>query len=209
MFWWWTRRAAMSRVAQSGATAATFARDAGDRAVAENPGKRILIKTHPETQTGPAPRPFHDAESCRRKSRWNPARSRPGVCLEGAVAVYTVSSLSWGSRRSSPATARMVFGQPFYAGWGLTQDRTPPPRRGRNLTRVQMFAAAMILAPLWYDPCLDRLCSFEEALNQLEAETRAWREDRLGHVASGMRLWKRSRLRAFFGQNRLRFFRLG
>ena len=60
---------------------------------------------------------------------------------------------------------------------------TPPPRRGRKLTRNQLFAAAMILAPTWYDPCRDRLCSFEEVLDQLEAETRAFREDRHGHVA--------------------------
>jgi capsular polysaccharide export protein len=58
----------------------------------------------------------------------------------------------------------------------------------------------MILAPVWYDPCRDRLCSFEEALDQLEAETRAYREDRCGHVALGMRLWKRGRLQAVFGR---------
>jgi len=41
----------------------------------------------------------------------------------------------------------------------------------------------MLLAPLWYDPCRDRLCGLEEVIRQLEAEVRAWREDRHGHVA--------------------------
>ena len=78
----------------------------------------------------------------------------------------------------------------------------PVPRRRRVLTRTQLFAAAMILAPLWHDACRDRLCSFEEAVDQLEADTRAYREDRLGHVALGMRLWKRGRLQAVFGREK-------
>ena len=93
-----------------------------------------------------------------------------------------------------------TFGMPFYAGWGLTVDETPIPRRRRSLTRAQLFAAAMILAPTWYDPCRDRLCSFEEAVDQLEAETRAFREDRAGYVAFGMRAWKRGRLQEVFGR---------
>ncbi|HBR38881.1 MAG TPA: hypothetical protein DD939_16490, partial [Sulfitobacter pontiacus] len=38
-----------------------------------------------------------------------------------------------------------VFGQPFYAGWGLTEDEFPVQRRQRVLTRAQLFAGAMIL----------------------------------------------------------------
>ncbi len=60
----------------------------------------------------------------------------------------------------------------------------------------------MILAPTWYDPCRDRLCSFEAAVDQMEAMLRAHREDRAGHVAYGMRLWKRQRLQAVFGQEK-------
>jgi capsular polysaccharide export protein len=99
-----------------------------------------------------------------------------------------------------------VFGQPFYAGWGLTQDENPVARRERRLTRAQLFAGAMILAPTWYDPCRDRLCTFEEAVDQLEAQVRTFREDRNGHVALGMRLWKRAHLqKTFGGEKRLRF----
>ncbi len=101
-----------------------------------------------------------------------------------------------------PGTVPHVFGQPFYAGWGLSEDEAVFPRRRRTLTRAQLFAAAMILAPTWYDPCRDRLCSFEEAVDQLEAEVRAWREDRQGYVAMGMRLWKRGAVAAMFGGGR-------
>ncbi len=64
----------------------------------------------------------------------------------------------------------------------------------------------MLLYPTWYDPCHDRLCPFEAVLDQMEATVRAYREDARGHVAVGMRLWKRGPLQKVFGHyKRLRF----
>lgn len=38
-----------------------------------------------------------------------------------------------------------VTGAPFYAGWGLTDDRAQLPRRGRSLTLDQLFCGAYLL----------------------------------------------------------------
>jgi capsular polysaccharide export protein len=130
----------------------------------------------------------------------------PWRLLEGAVAVHTVSS-QLGFEAILAGHRPRVWGQPFYAGWGLTTDERPVPRRRRTLTPAQLFAAAMILAPVWYDPCRNRLCSFEEAVDQLEAEVRQYREDARGHVALGMRLWKRGRLQQVFGAMKPLIFR--
>ena len=186
-------------IRHSGASAATFAEMLA-LAVEENPGQRIVVKTHPETQLGLRPGHYAEANLPGSVSLCRDPVS-PWALLEGAVSVYTVSS-QLGFEAILAGHRPHVFGQPFYSGWGLSRDRTPPPRRGRSLTRTQLFAGAMILAPTWYDPCRDRLCSFEEALNQLDAEVRAWREDRAGYVASGMRLWKRRHLQNFFGSSR-------
>jgi capsular polysaccharide export protein len=94
----------------------------------------------------------------------------------------------------------IVFGQPFYIGWGLSDDRQPLDRRQRTLTKAQLFAAAMILYPKWYDPYRDQLCDLEHVIDTLHAQTRAWREDHLGWVATGMRRGKRKPLHAVFGQ---------
>ena len=75
-------------------------------------------------------------------------------------------------------------------------------RRQRKLTRAQLFAAAMILYPTWYDPYLDREASLERVINTLEAQARTWREDRKGWSAYGMRLWKRKPLQRFFGSEK-------
>ncbi len=183
-------------VRHSGATEATF-RDMLVQAREDHPTARLLIKTHPETTLGLRAGHFGPEDEGAGVSLLTAPVSPRGL-LDGAIAVYTVSS-QLGFEAVLAGHRPKVFGQPFYAGWGLTDDRTPPPRRKRALTRTQLFAGAMILAPHWFDPCRDRLASFEEALNQLEAEVRAWREDRHGHVAHGMRMWKRGRLQAVFG----------
>ncbi|MCW9042236.1 MAG: capsular polysaccharide biosynthesis protein [Pseudopelagicola sp.] len=166
----------------------------------ENPGCNVLIKTHPETAQGHRSGYFGpDDESDRVKLIDAPYS--PWALFEGAVGIYTISS-QIGFEAIFAGHKPRVFGQPFYAGWGLTVDERPVPRRQRTLTRAQLFAAAMILYPLWYDPIRDRLCEIETVIDQLEAEARAWREDRQGWNAHGMRLWKRRHLQRFFGQHR-------
>lgn len=170
----------------------------------ENPGARILIKTHPETLAGHRQGHFTDQDLSDRITQFSDPIS-PWPLLEGAVAVYTVSS-QLGFEAILAGHKPRVFGQPFYAGWGLTQDDRPVPRRQRSLTRAQLFAAAMLLYPTWYDPYRDQLCELETVLDTLEAQTRAWRQDKNGWTASGMRLWKRRHLQQFFGQHgKLRF----
>nr|WP_085836180.1 capsular polysaccharide biosynthesis protein [Aquimixticola soesokkakensis] len=165
----------------------------------ENPGAKIIIKSHPETSAGA------------RSGHFGPQHLRPNVeiltdpvspwaLMEGAIAVYTVSS-QMGFEAILAGHRPRVFGQPWYSGWGLTQDENPVARRERRLTRAQLFAGGMMLYPHWYDPYRDRLCEIEDVLAALEAQTRAWREDRHGYVASGMRLWKRRSLSRFYGGN--------
>ena len=166
----------------------------------ENPGAQILIKTHPETKAGLRDGYFEAQDISDRVSFFDEAIS-PWRLLDGAVGVYTVSS-QFGFEAILAGHKPRVFGQPFYAGWGLTSDENPVYRRQRNLTRAQLFAGAMLLYPTWYDPDRDRLCDFETAVEALAAETRAWREDQRGWVASEIRMWKRRHMQQFFGGSR-------
>ncbi|MCB2135543.1 MAG: capsular polysaccharide biosynthesis protein, partial [Rhodobacteraceae bacterium] len=183
-------------IAYGGATASTF-REMLVFAQAEHPGTRIVIKGHPEAALNHRPGHFNDGHTHGLITYVGDPVS-PWALFAGAVAVYTVSS-QLGFEAIFAGHKPRVFGQPFYSGWGLTEDENPVPRRERKLSRSQLFAGAMILAPTWYDPCRDRLCSFEDALDHLEARVRAFREDRHGHVAVGMRLWKRPHLQKAFG----------
>lgn len=183
-------------IRHGGANEASF-KEALYYAQTEHPNARIILKTHPETTSGHREGHFSDADCNERISLLDTPVS-PWALMEGAIAVYVVSS-QMGFEAILAGHKPVVFGQPFYAGWGLTDDRNPVQRRQRMLTRAQLFAGAMLLFPKWYDPCHDRLCSFEEALEQMAAQTRAWREDRHGWRAGNIRLWKRRHFQEFFG----------
>lgn len=190
-------------ITYGGANAMTF-REMLVFAQEENPGARVLIKTHPETAAGHRDGHFGPADETG-NVRLFTAPVSPYALMEGATSVYTVTS-QLGFEAIIAGHKPRVFGQPFYSGWGLTQDENPVPRRERKLTRAQLFAAAMILYPAWYDPYRDRLCTLEQALDTAEALVRTWREDHQGHIATRMRLWKRAPLQRIFGrQVRLQF----
>ena len=173
-------------------------------AAEENPGAPILVKTHPETQGGARAGLFDAAQGIDRV-RFLTEPISPWRLFEGAIGVYTHSS-TLGFEAIFAGHKPRVFGQPFYAGWGLTIDENAPARRERTLTRAQLFAAAMILYPVWYDPVQDRLCALEDVIAHLAAEARAWREDRQGYVMRGMKPWKRPHLKRAFGHEaKLRF----
>jgi capsular polysaccharide export protein len=156
----------------------------------DHPGARVLVLSAPggqirdEDLNGPVARvagapPLHDL-------------------LAGATAVYTVSA-ALGFDAIMAGHRPVVTGAPFYAGHGLTDDRGPVTRRRRPLTRAQLFAAAMIEAPLWYDPHRDALCDIETAIGAEAALLRAAREDARGYVTTGLALWKRGHVTRMLG----------
>lgn len=171
----------------------------------ENPGRRIVIRSHPETARGLRPGHFTE-QDLRPRDALCDADISPWRLLENADAVYAISS-QLGYEAILAGHRPRIFGTPFYLGWGLSADETalPPDRRSRA-SKEDLFAASHLLAPSWYDPCRDQLTDFDGAVDQLEAEVKAWRQDRDGHLAYGMRLWKRGAISRFFGDGRaLRF----
>jgi capsular polysaccharide export protein len=67
--------------------------------------------------------------------------------------------------RGKPVT---VHGVPFYAGWGLTNDRGPvPPRRTARRTIDELVAAALLLYPRYLDPETGLPCPAEVLVERL------------------------------------------
>ena len=171
----------------------------------DHPHAEIVIKTHPETAQGLRKGYYTEADLTHPRISLYDRPASPWKLMEGAIAVYTVSS-QMGFEAILAGHRPVVLGQPFYMGWGLTDDRKPLQRRRRNLTRHQLFAAAMLLYPTWYDPYHDRLTTFEEVTRTQAALARAWREDRKGWVGAEMRAWKRPHMQRMFGTQRRMLF---
>lgn len=180
-------------ISGSGADAERFAQMLA-AAKADHPDTPILIKGHPAAM-GARRGHFDDAVT-------DPVS--PWTLIAGAEAVYTVSS-QMGFEAILAGKRPQVFGAAFYAGWGLSDDRVPVPRRTRALSREQLALGVLAFYPVWYDPCRDQLCEVEEVIPALAARTRAWREDATGYIAEGMRLWKRASMTGFHRAGPMRF----
>ncbi|MHA3914224.1 capsular polysaccharide biosynthesis protein [Halovulum sp. GXIMD14793] len=164
-------------------------------AQSEHPDKRIVIRTHPVVADGAKRGHFGQDDTDARTSLFT-APANPWDLTDRAAAVYCVTS-QMGFEAMLAGHRPVIFGQPFYAGWGLSDDRLPLPRRTRRRNLEELFGAAMLIYPHWYDPCRDALTDFETVVQQLAAERRAFDEDRRGAVCLGLKPWKHPLMRDF------------
>lgn len=91
--------------------------------------------------------------------------------------VHTLTSLS-GFEALLRGVPVVTYGRPFYAGWGLTEDRAPegfpPGRRGVARSLEELVAATLLLYPRYIDPVTLLPCQAELILERLE-DPDAWK----------------------------------
>lgn len=141
------------------------------RAVRErNPDAWVLYKPHPEVLAGTRPRGDDEEQTV----RWcdevisdTPLQQLLEVVDE--VHVLTSQSGFEALLRGVPVT---TYGQPFYAGWGLTQDMDLRPevqaRRSRKLTLDQLVAGTLLLYPTYVSRITNRFTTPEQTLYELQ-----------------------------------------
>lgn len=84
--------------------------------------------------------------------------------LDGCDTVYTLSS-EIGFEALVRGKRVVTFGQPFYAGWGLTEDRNPVGRRTASRTIEEIFHAVCIELSVYVDPSTGTLVEMERMLD--------------------------------------------
>ncbi|GAA3853937.1 capsular polysaccharide biosynthesis protein [Celeribacter arenosi] len=127
----------------------------------------------------------------------------PWHLFRGATAVYCHSTGAGFDALLAGHRPR-VFGQPWYGGWGLTDDQSPDPTRSRRLTRAQITLAALIDHADWHDAS-GNPAPIEDVLAATEAQLRAARADANGYVATNILPWKRRFMRQYFGATHITF----
>lgn len=114
-------------------------------------------------------------------------------CVEACDVVVTMTSLT-GFDALLRGKRVIVHGRPFYAGWGLTEDVLPVPRRLRTRSLDELVYCALIAYPLYWDPVLKGYTSCEAVLEQLRqrrdalASSGKLQQLRVGYVA---RQWRK------------------
>ncbi|SER88055.1 Capsule polysaccharide biosynthesis protein [Rhizobium sp. NFR03] len=135
------------------------------QAVAENPDAEVIYKPHPDVLSG-VRSSSADLSELARICTVLTDRIPMARAFETIDHVYTMTSLAGFEAllRRLPVT---VLGLPFYAGWGLTDDRQTTARRQRRLTVEQVFAATYLLYPRYFEPRTGETTTFEAVIGDL------------------------------------------
>ncbi|MDO4839572.1 MAG: capsular polysaccharide biosynthesis protein [Desulfovibrionaceae bacterium] len=176
------------------ADAGTFA-NMLEAAMREHPGADIWIKTHPDVLSGKK-QGFFKADSLPASVHLLACDVSPLSLLRQADEVYCVTS-QMGFEALLLGKKVHCFGMPFYAGWGLTDDRQQCERRKARRTLEEVFAAAYILYSRYVHPVTGRRCKIMDIIRLLAEQRRRNEQNRGFHACLGFRLWKHEQARAF------------
>jgi len=146
-------------------------RDLLARVRAAAPDAYILYKPHPDVEAGHrrgavpdrVAREFADAVI---------RGGSPAALLAEIDELHTLTSLT-GFEALLRHRRVVVYGRPFYAGWGLTTDLAAADR-GRRLSLEELVAGALILYPRYVDPVTRLPCPPELIIERLD-DPELWR----------------------------------
>lgn len=125
----------------------------------------IVYKPHPDVEAGNRVGAVPDDEVLKYADQIVRDVATPAL-FDSVDALHVLTSLA-GFEALLRGREVVVHGQPFYSGWGLTTDLSPPPRRGRRLSLDELVAGTLILYPRYIDPVTGLLCSPEILVERL------------------------------------------
>ena len=184
-----------------GADGDTF-RQMFEAAVNENPDARIWVKTHPDVLSGKK-KGYLTELATAANVRLLAEDINPISLLQQVSKVYCVTS-HMGFEALLCGKPVSVFGRPWYAGWGQTDDRHPDiplmQQQSRRAPRSlpQLFAAAYLQYSRYINPNTGEPGTLFDVIDYLAA-ARRWNEKLRGNLyCVGLSLWKRAVMKPFF-----------
>ena len=155
-----------------------------------NPDAYIIYKPHPDVLSGN--RSGHiSAADCARHADMVASEYDIIACLAHADEVHTMTSLT-GFEALLRGKTVYCYGLPFYAGWGLTCDYLPIPRRNRKLTLQELVAGTLIYYPDYIHPetrhmidastAIDILKKQKQAIKNSNSLRRSWPSKQIGKL---------------------------
>lgn len=172
-------------------------------ALADNPQADVWVKIHPDVLSGKKKGYFSESlawMTLHPRIRLLTDNASPHSLLRHVQRVYAVTS-QYGFEALMAGKKVTVFGQPWYAGWGLTDDRHPESqalahRRG-SASLLDLFSAAYLRYSRYINPGSGEPGTLFDVIygvlmqknHQLQRAGNLW--------APGLTLWKRSILQPF------------
>ena len=170
-------------------------------AINENPNKTILVKTHPDVLTGKKKGYFTQLDNLPDNVHLYSADIAPLALIDNAEKVYCVTS-QMGFEALLAGKKVITFGLPWYAGWGVTEDRHPyldklqQRREVRNV--LALFTAAYIKYSRYINPTTGEAGTIFDVIRYL-IKGKEYNQYLAGDIyVVGFSWWKKAATRHFF-----------
>jgi capsular polysaccharide export protein len=176
-------------------------------ALNDYPDFTIVVKVHPDVfsrekkgyfnihELTDNPRIKIIAESC------HPVRL---ICQSKAVYVVTsqvgFEALIWRKKVK-------VFGMPFYAGWGQTEDALGIVNRRIHVSLEQLLYAVLVKYPKYINPITKEISTIEETIKHIGLQKRMRRAFPRKIYAYKFSLWKKPILKKFVQGSKVKFIK--
>jgi len=134
-------------------------------ALSENPDAKIYLKIHPDVLSGQKKSDI-DIEEVKKHCTIIEEDLNPLSLLKYFDKVYTKTS-GMGFEALLVGCECVCFGMPFYAGWGITTDKSVCNRRQAKRSVEEIFAAAYILYTRYFNPYKKRDCDIFEVMEEI------------------------------------------
>jgi len=131
-----------------------------------NPESYIVYRPHPDVDAGHRAGHIPDQDVLRYADRIVRGGNITRL-LTQLDEIHTMTSLA-GFEALIRNKKVVTYGAPFYAGWGLTIDHIPMPRRNRQLSIEALVAGTLLLYPSYIDPVTGIPCGPEVLINRLQ-----------------------------------------
>lgn len=160
---------------------------------ANNPDAWIIYKPHPDVMAG-VRQPGQGESKVSLYCDEVVPHGNTVALIEQVDEVHTMTSLT-GFEALLRGKTVFCYGLPFYAGWGLTRDVSPCPRRTRHLSLAELVAGALLLYPRYCSLHGKGLISAEAAIDELATlkSKKTNRQEQIAHYLKrqGLKVYSR------------------
>lgn len=178
-------------------------------ALNEHPTEKVFVKVHPDVMAGK--KQGYLAQLARSRGVKMVSGEISSQRLSECECAYVGTSL-YGMEALLRGVPVKCFGQPFYSGWGATDDSQPNSRRTATRSITEIFTASYLLYASYVDPVSGQHCELEDIVEHITVQAEQRRRIGRRFTCVGITPWKRNYIdrylmRADFRHNHLSFRR--